>query len=99
TKQFYNYKHPFLIDKRIVRNLGKKSLPASLYHKKKNGFPLFALRDMNVKNNFLHNGIFSDMFQLSNKQIDYLVNNTSKYHVALIATFEVWAKLFVEKRT
>ena len=99
TNKIHNYKHPFLIDKHIVRNLGKRSLPPTLYNKKKNGFPLFALRNMTVKSEFLHNGVFSELFQLSNKQMNYLVQNSNSYHVALIAMFEVWAKLFVENRT
>jgi asparagine synthase (glutamine-hydrolysing) len=99
TSKFYNYKHPFLIDKYIVRSLGKRSLPDKLYNKKKNGFPLFGLRDMTVKSEFLYNSVFSDLFRLSNKQIDYLVKNTNNYHVGLIAMFEVWAKLFIENKT
>lgn len=99
SAKFHNYKHPFLVDKRIVRNLGKRSLPELLYNKKKNGFPLSGLRDMRVKSPFLYNSVFSDLLQLSNKQIDYLVQNSSSYHVGLIAVFEVWAKLFIEHRT
>ena len=99
TSRFHNYKHPFMIDKHIVRNLGKRSLPASLYNKKKNGFPLFALRNMTVKSQMLHDGVFADLLKMNNKQIDYMVSHSSKYHVALIAAFEVWAKLFVENRS
>lgn len=99
TNKIHNYKHPFLIDKHIVRSLGKRSLPSSLYSKKKNGFPLFGLRNMTVKSEFFYNGVFSDLFQLSNKQLDFFVKNTSNYHVALIAMFEEWGKLFIENRT
>ncbi|PNQ72083.1 asparagine synthase (glutamine-hydrolyzing) [Hanstruepera neustonica] len=98
TKRFHNYKHPFLTDKHIVRKLGEKSLPESLYRKKKNGFPLYGTRDMRVENKFLHNGVFSNLFQLTNYQIDYMINNSKPYHIALIAMFEVWGKLFLEKR-
>ncbi|RMD96274.1 MAG: asparagine synthase (glutamine-hydrolyzing), partial [Bacteroidetes bacterium] len=38
--KFYNYKHPFLIDKKIVRKAAEGILPEKLIYKKKNGFPL-----------------------------------------------------------
>jgi asparagine synthase (glutamine-hydrolysing) len=97
TNKFYNYKHPFLMDKAIVRKLAEDKLPKSLVYKRKNGFPLHGLREVNVKPEFLYNSVFSELFSLRNNEIDHFVRHSSQYHVALIASFEIWAKLFVRK--
>ncbi|NVK51482.1 MAG: asparagine synthase (glutamine-hydrolyzing) [Flavobacteriaceae bacterium] len=101
TKSFYNYKHPFLIDKQIVRNLGKRSLPKKLFTKKKNGFPMHALRNMSVKPELFYNGVFADLMKLSRVQINHMTekNSYTKYHIALIAMFEIWGRLFVDNRS
>ena len=99
TSNFYNIKHPFLTDKHIVRKLGAMKLPLNLARKKKNGFPTHGLRDIRVKNQFFYNGVFANLLKLSNNQIDYMCDNSSKYNISLLASFEIWGKLFVEKRT
>ena len=74
-------------------------LPLNLARKKKNGFPTHGLRDLRVNNQFFYNGVFANLLKLSNNQIDYMCDNTSKYNISLLASFEIWGKLFVEKRT
>lgn len=99
TSKFYNYKHPFLMDKAIVRRSAETKLPKHLVYKKKNGFPLHALRDVKVQTEFLYDSVFADLFSLNRKEIDYLVQNNSSYHVALIASFEIFAKLFIKEQS
>jgi asparagine synthase (glutamine-hydrolysing) len=99
TNKFYNYKHPFLMDKAIVRKSAEKKLPSQLVYKKKNGFPLHGLREIKVDSEFFYDSVFADLLSLGKNQINYFVNNTSQYHVALIASFEIWAKLFVKKNS
>lgn len=99
TNTFYNYKHPFLMDKAIVRKMAADKLPKSLVNKKKNGFPLHGLREMKVQSRFLHQSCFADLFKLNNKEVDYLVSSQNNYHVALIASFDIWARLFIKRQS
>ena len=97
VNKFYNYKHPFLMDKAVVRKLAEGKLPGNLVYKKKNGFPLHGLREIKVKPEFLYNSVFAELFSLGNNEVVHFVKNSSQYHVALIASFEIWAKLFIKK--
>jgi len=99
TSKFYNYKHPFLLDKSIVRKLADNKLPVQLTRKKKSGFPSYALRNATVKPDFFKNGHVSDIMQLDSKQIKYMCSNFNNYNTALLASVEIWCKLFVENES
>lgn len=99
TMKFHNYKHPFLIDKYIVRKLAENKLPKRLVEKKKNGFPTHALRDIYVKGNFFKNGVVSDAMQLDSRKIKYMCNHKDNYIVSLLASVEIWTKLFIENQS
>ena len=99
TKRFHNYKHPFLIDKYIVRKLAEKNLPHRLTYKKKNGFPSYGLRHTAIKPEFFKNGFLAEMMQLNDKQVEYMCGNFTSYNIALLGSVEVWAKLFLGNET
>lgn len=99
SKKFHNYRHPFLIDKAIIRNVASKYLSEDLTYKEKAGFSVAGLRDIKVKPEFLHNSVTADLLGLNNDQVNYLFKNQNSYHVNLLASFEIWAKLFIEKRS
>lgn len=97
--KFHNYRHPFLIDKAIIRSVASKYLPDNLTYKKKNGFPTYGLREVKVKPQFLYNSVTAELLGLKKDQVDYLFKSQSQLHVNLLASFEIWAKLFIEKRS
>lgn len=97
TLKFHNYKHPFLIDKYLIRKLAADKLPKSLVEKKKNGFPMHGLRDMHVDPVFFKNGVVSSILQLDDRKLTYMCNNKNNYMISLLASVEIWSKLFVQK--
>ncbi len=97
TWRFHNVKHPFLVDKQVVRKLAGGKLPQALVHKTKNGFPTYGLRHMKVEPGFFAGGILAEWLELSLPQIAYLCNHYSSYHVALLASVEIWCRLFVAR--
>jgi asparagine synthase (glutamine-hydrolysing) len=99
TSRFYNFKHPFLMDKAIVRKSAQQRLPKQLVYKKKNGFPLKGLREVVINPSFFYYSNFANIFHLQPKQIDCMLKDSSSYHTALLGAFEVWAELFVAKKT
>lgn len=94
--RFYNYKHPFLIDKKIVRMLAKKWLPNKLIFKKKNGFPHFGLRNLDVNPSFFKDGFVVDTLKINSKEeIELFSGKFNKYTISKLAALELWGKLFV----
>ena len=99
TNRIHNIKHPFLVDKYIVRKLAEKNIPRHLAYKEKNGFPTYGLRNVSVHPNFFTNGIIATLFQFDDKQVQHMCTHFSSYHIALLAAVEIWAKLFIAKQS
>jgi asparagine synthase (glutamine-hydrolysing) len=97
TNKFYNYKHPFLIDKYIVRKYAEKTLPHSLTYRKKAGFPSFGLIHTEVKENFFKNGFLANLLEWDEKTTKTFEKETDKYLLSKLAILEIWGKLFVNK--
>ncbi len=95
--KFYNYKHPFLIDKKIVRKAAEKKIPYRLIYKKKNGFPLFGLHFLRADASFFKKGFVQHTYRLSEKEIEYMRTHFNPYHVAKFIALEIWGRLFVMK--
>ena len=99
SSKFYNYKHPFLIDKYIVRKYAEGKLPNDLVYKKKNGFPVVGLRSIHVDPKFFDNGVIKNILQLSTSEFSEMCKSSSNYLISLLASVEIWAKLFIEKNS
>jgi asparagine synthase (glutamine-hydrolysing) len=97
TNKFYNYKHPFLIDKYVVRKYAEKTLPHSLTYRKKEGFPLFGLMHTEVKENFFKKGFLANLLEWDDKSTKTFEKETDKYLLSKLATLEIWGRLFVNK--
>lgn len=97
ASKFYNYKHPYLIDKKIVREVAKSKLPQSIVYKQKFGFATYDFLSIKVAPQFFKNGIIAETLGLDSKGIDYLTRNTSAYHLGLLAAVEVWGALYMKK--
>ena len=96
TSKFYNYKHPFLLDKKIVRYSAKSRLTNNLVYKKKDGFPCYGLGNLKIQPDLFKKGYVFDLLKLNtSKQIQYFSENFDNYHIAKFAALEVWGSLFV----
>lgn len=99
TAKLHNIKHPFLVDKFIVRKLAEKNLPNALVYKQKNGFPLHGLRDMIVQPEFFDQSTIAEVMQLTQAQIRYMCTHEWNYLTSILAAVEIWCKLFVERKS
>ncbi len=94
TLRFHNYKHPFLIDKWIVRKTAEKYLPKSLVNKKKNGFPMFGHKFIKIKDGFFDNGWIEDSLGLKRSAQEHFVRTQDPYLVAKLASVEIFGRLY-----
>ncbi|MBI87306.1 MAG: asparagine synthase (glutamine-hydrolyzing) [Candidatus Marinimicrobia bacterium] len=98
--KFYNYKHPFMIDKKIIRYSAQKILPKKLVYKSKKGFPSHGLSDIKVKSDFFFDGFISDLLRLHKPdQLDFFTKNFNNYHISKFAALEIWGKLFIRNES
>jgi asparagine synthase (glutamine-hydrolysing) len=92
--RFHNYKHPFLIDKWIVRKTAQKYLPKELVSKKKNGFPMFGHKFVKINSGFFNNGWVSDSLGLRNGAQEFFTRTQDPYFVAKLASVEIFGRIF-----
>lgn len=94
TKRFYNFKHPFLIDKWIVRKTAEKYLPQEIVRKKKVGFPMYGHKYLHVKKNFFRDGWIAESLGLSNDVQGYFLETQDPYMISKLASVEVFGRIF-----
>ena len=92
--RFHNYRHPFLIDKWIVRKTARKYLPGQLVTKKKNGFPMFGHKFIKIKDGFFENGWVADSLGLNKEAQSFLIRTQNPYFVAKLASVEIFGRIF-----
>ena len=97
SNTLHNYKHPFLIDKFIVRKVGERHLPRTLTDKKKKGFPVVGLRNIHAKSEFFDDGFVREILGINNEQFNYMVKKYPTYFIGKFLALEIWAKLFILK--
>ena len=94
SSRFHNYKHPFLIDKWIVRKTASKYLPDELVSKTKNGFPMYGHKFIKVKKSFFENGWVIDALGLDSRVQEHLISSEDPYFVAKLASVEIFGRIF-----
>ncbi len=94
TSRFYNYKHPFLIDKWIVRKTAEKYLPDQIVRKKKNGFPMYGHKYLQIKDGFFRDGWVAESLGLSSNVQAFLLETQDPYFVAKLASVEVFGRIY-----
>jgi len=92
--RFHNYKHPFLIDKWIIRKTAENYLPNELVYKKKNGFPMFGHKFIKVKDGFFEKGWIEDSLGLRKDVQQYLLRSQDPYFIAKLASVEIFGRIF-----
>jgi asparagine synthase (glutamine-hydrolysing) len=99
SARFHNWKHPFLIDKAIVRRLGAKYLPDRLVNKKKDGFPMYGQMYMKVDEGFFRNGFWQQQMEMTDEAVSYMYQHVEPYLLAKLASVEIWGRLFYWKES
>jgi asparagine synthase (glutamine-hydrolysing) len=92
-----NWKHPFLIDKAIVRNNSSKYLPNELFRRNKQGFPVDSHdgKTIIVNDSFFINGFWQNEWKLTNKNFSELLAEMDPKLKIKLSSVEIWGKLFV----
>jgi len=94
TNRFHNYKHPFLVDKWIVRKTAEKYLPDRIVRKKKEGFPMYGHKFVRIDDGFFRDGWVADSLGLSNRAQSFLAESQDPYFVAKLASVEVFGRIY-----
>jgi asparagine synthase (glutamine-hydrolysing) len=94
TRRFNNFKHPFLVDKWVVRKISEKYLPKQIVRKKKFGFPMYGHQHVQVGENFFRNGWIAESLGLSTDVQKYFLNTQDPYMIGKLASVEIFGRIF-----
>ncbi|MCU0269903.1 MAG: asparagine synthase (glutamine-hydrolyzing) [Acidimicrobiales bacterium] len=90
----HNLKHPFLVDKAIVREAASVVLPPELAERPKEGFPMYGLRDVRLRHGAFAGGFVADLLELDATSQRYLIDHAPPYETAKLFSVEVFGRLF-----
>lgn len=99
SHKFHNFKHPFHIDKVLVRELAAKVLNEKLGYIQKKGFPVHGLMNVKVDSSFFENGFWQEQLGLSNSVLKLIQKNYHPYLLAKLASVEIWGSLFFKRQS
>jgi asparagine synthase (glutamine-hydrolysing) len=94
TWRLYNPKHPFLVDKAIVRRAAASHLPPALQRKRKSGFPMYGLRNVRTRAGYFQGGYVAGLLRLSPEAEAYMLRAQPPYQVAKLIAIDVFGRLF-----
>lgn len=98
TTSLYNIKHPFMIDKSLVRDTAAKYLTKSIAYRQKWGFGTNAAFQLRTKSDFFYNGYLAETFKMTNQGVDTMLGRTDAYSISKLHAIELFGRMY-EYRT
>lgn len=98
SARFNNYKHPFLIDKWIVRKVAEKYLPKRIYEKNKLGFSMHGLKNVRLKKEFFSNGWVAETLGLGREIQNFILEKQDPYFIGKLASVEIFGRLYAYRQ-
>lgn len=90
----HDVKHPFLLEKAIVRRVADRHLSSRMTRRKKIGFPMHGLRDVQVRSGAFSGGYLESALGLDDRAQDCMLSTQPPYQVAKLLSVEVFGRLF-----
>ncbi len=94
TAEIFDMKHPFVMDKKIVRMAALKYLPRQIAFKRKEGFPMYGHRHLKVKDGYFHGGYMAGALGLSPEAQKFMCQKSPSYFLAKMISVDVFGRIF-----
>ena len=95
THNIYDKRHPFLIDKWVIRKIAEKYLPQNFAFMKKYAFraSVFNTR-ITIDKNYFNNSFVSQWFKLSQKEIGAMIETSTPEWMGRLFLLDIWGRIF-----
>ena len=94
TWRVHDRKHPFLVDKFVVRQLAERTLPATLAKRRKWDFKMAAHSHLAVRSEFFHGGYLQQILRLTHRDLAQVVEREHPVFVARAVSVDLFGRLF-----
>jgi asparagine synthase (glutamine-hydrolysing) len=99
TSKVYNIKHPFLLDKSLIRDRAKTLLPSSNVYSPKWGFAVDASHKIKVKRELFENGYLTETMRMTNAGLNFMIDNVDPYLISKLLAIEVFGRIFDQRQS
>ncbi len=97
SRRLHNIKHPFRMDKKVVRTLAEKYIPRNIARMEKKGFIIFGHGSLRISKGFFRDGYVQDLLRLTTRDASLMETTLDSYLLSKLAQVEIWGRLFVQK--
>jgi asparagine synthase (glutamine-hydrolysing) len=94
--RLHDRRHPFVVDKWLVRQLAARRLPETLAMREKQGFPVRLQHRLHIRPSFFSGGFVSQRWCLSDAAVEEILERSSPTWQLGLALVEVWGRQFFE---
>lgn len=98
TNRLHDIKHPFIIDKYLIRKSAEKILPKKLVNKKKWYFVIHGHKNLVVKRGYFEGGYVQDLLGLSKKDEEQLLETEDRLFIAKLVSVDIFGRLYGMKQ-
>jgi asparagine synthase (glutamine-hydrolysing) len=97
TGSLHNIKHPFRMDKKVVRTLAEKYIPRKVARMEKKGFIIFGHASLRISKGFFRDGYVQELLRLNTMDASLMETTLDAYLLSKLAQVEIWGRLFARK--
>lgn len=94
VNRIFDKKHPFIMDKAIVRLTAQKYLPEKLANKPKWGFGIYSHRNMKVNPEYFSKGYLADLLHLDDRVFGYITDTQDRFMTASLVSLDIFGRIF-----
>jgi len=93
-RRLHDRKHPFLVDKAVLRAVAARHLPEEVAHRRKDGFPTVGHEHVRIDPSLFAGGWTADVLRLSAEGIDHICRSEPPIVGARLASVEVFGRIY-----
>lgn len=92
--KIYDPKHPFLVDKAIVRQTALDYLPEKMAFKRKSGFAMYGHKNIHVKPGYFSGGYAADLLRMTPEAEAHMLRMQDPYFIAKLVSVDIFGRIF-----